>query len=102
MSKGCGTPSKERQIKSRLIVCLALILAFCTSAFADPAAVVTAHSDAFEAAFTACDVPATLKLYENNAAVIRRMGGEAAKGKAEIAKLIKENVRSPEGNHWFK
>jgi hypothetical protein len=46
-------------MKRRLIMCFALILAFCTSAFADPAAVPTAHSDAFGAAFTACDVPAT-------------------------------------------
>jgi ketosteroid isomerase-like protein len=34
-------------------------------------------------------IPATLKLYENNAVMIWPMEGEVAKGKAEIAKLIK-------------
>jgi ketosteroid isomerase-like protein len=73
----------------RFIMCLAMILAFCNSAFADPAAVVKAHSDAFGAAFTACDVPATLKLYEDNAVMIWPFEGEVATGKTEIEKLIK-------------
>ena len=76
-------------MKRRFILCLGGILAFCTSALADPAAAVKAHSDAFAAAFAACDVPATLKLYEDDAIMIWPMEGEVATGKAEIAKLIK-------------
>ncbi len=60
----------------QFIMCLAMILAFCNSAFADPAAVVKAHSDAFGAAFTACNVPATLRLYEDNAVMIWRRTGK--------------------------
>lgn len=76
-------------MKRPLILCLGVSLVFCSSAFADPAAVVKAHSDAFGTAFTSCDVPATLKLYEDNAVMIWPAEGEVAKGKTEIAKLIK-------------
>jgi ketosteroid isomerase-like protein len=87
-------------MKRQLIVCVATILAFCSSTFADPAAVVKAHSDAFGAAFNSCDVPAALKLYEKNAVLIWPGDGEVAKGKAEIAK-INTNVRPLRNNYWY-
>ena len=61
----------------------------CTrTAMADPAAVVKAHSDAFGKAFNSCDVPAALKLYEDNAVLIWPGEGEVANGKAAIARVI--------------
>jgi ketosteroid isomerase-like protein len=76
-------------MKKQLFMCLATNLMLCSSAFADPAAVVKAHSDAFGTAFSSCDVPATLKLYEDNAVMIWPFQGEVATGKPEIEKLIK-------------
>ena len=76
-------------MKEELMVCLAAILLCTGSALADPAAVVKAHSDAFGKAFNACDVPAALNLYEDNAVLIWPGDGEVANGKAEIAKMIK-------------
>jgi len=43
----------------------------------------------FGKAFNACDVPATLNLYEYNAALIWPGEGEVAIGKSAIAKVIK-------------
>src|SRR5215469_13192897 len=76
-------------MKNQLIFCAVAILASATVARGDPAAVVKAQSDAFGAAFNSCDVPAALKLYENNATMIWPGEGEVGKGKTEIAKIIK-------------
>jgi uncharacterized protein (TIGR02246 family) len=76
-------------MKNKVIFCVATILAYANLAFADPAAVVKAQSDAFGAAFNSCDVPAALKLYEDNATMIWPGEGEVGKGKTEIAKIIK-------------
>jgi ketosteroid isomerase-like protein len=76
-------------MKTRLIFCVVAILASAPVALGDPSAVVKAQSDAFGAAFNSCDVPAALKLYENNATIIWPGEGEVGKGKTEIAKIIK-------------
>src|ERR1700757_5519551 len=76
-------------MKKQLMLCLTAILLSSTAAFADPEAIVKAQSDAFGAAFNSCDVPAALKLYEDNATMIWPGEGEVGKGKTEIAKIIK-------------
>jgi uncharacterized protein (TIGR02246 family) len=76
-------------VKQRGVICLATIMMFTGVAAADPAAIVKAHSDAFGNAFNSCDVPAALKLYEENAVLIWPGEGEVASGKAAIAKVIK-------------
>src|SRR5215469_5062953 len=81
-------------MKKRLIFCLMTILSFATAAFGDPASVVKEQSDAFGAAFNSCDVPAALKLYEDNATMIWPGEGEVGKGKTEIAKIIKSECSS--------
>ena len=75
-------------MKKELVICLSAVLV-CGSALADPAAVVKAHSDAFGKAFNACDVPATLNLYQDDAVLIWPGEGEVATGKEAIAKVIK-------------
>jgi hypothetical protein len=75
-----------------LILCVATSLVLCNSAFADPAAVVKAHSDAFGTAFSSCNVPGTLKLYEDNAVMIWPFEGEVATGKTEIEKPDQEGM----------
>jgi uncharacterized protein (TIGR02246 family) len=76
-------------LKRQVILFATITLVLCSSAFADPAAVVKAHSDAFGTAFSSCDIPATLKLYEDNAVMIWPFEGEVATGKAQIKKLIR-------------
>ena len=76
-------------MKKELVICLSAILVCAGSALADPAAVVKAHSDAFGKAFNACDVPATLNLYQDDAVLIWPGEGEVATGKEAIAKVIK-------------
>ena len=78
-------------MKKLVMICLATILMCAGPALADPAAVVKAHSDAFGKSFNACDVPAALDLYEDNAVLIWPGEGEVANGKAAIAKVIKAN-----------
>ena len=77
-----------------VMICLATILMCTRTAMADPAAVVKAHSDAFGKAFNSCDVPAALKLYEDNAVLIWPGEGEVANGKAAIARVIKAECSS--------
>ncbi len=72
-----------------LTIGLATILICSGIAWADPAAVVKAHSDTFGKAFNSCDVPAALNLYEDNAVLIWPVDGEVATGKAAIEKVIK-------------
>jgi uncharacterized protein (TIGR02246 family) len=77
-------------MERRVAICLATILMCAGSALADdPAAVVKALSDSFGNAFNACDVPAALNLYEDNAVLIWPGEGEVAKGKVAIANVIK-------------
>src|ERR1700758_4410899 len=77
-------------MEKRVAICLAMILMCVGSALADdPAAVVKALSDAFGNAFNACDVPAALNLYEDNAVLVWPGEGEVANGKAAIANVIK-------------
>lgn len=78
----------------RLMVCVVTILMTAGSAFADPAAIVKAHSEAFAKAFEACDIPAVLALYEDNATLIWPGEGEVATGKAEIEKVVKATCAS--------
>ena len=78
----------------RAMICLATIVMLARSAWADPAAVIKAHSDAFGKAFHSCDVPAALNLYEENAVLIWPGEGEVANGKAAIAKVIKAECSS--------
>jgi uncharacterized protein (TIGR02246 family) len=76
-------------LKRQVILFATITLVLCSSAFADPAAVVKAHSDAFGTAFSSYDISATLKSYEDNAVMIWPFEGEVATGKAQIKKLIR-------------
>ena len=89
-------------LKRQVILFATITLVLCSSAFADPAAVVKAHSDAFGAAFRSCDIPATLKLYEDNAVMIWPFGGEVATGKAEIKKLTRRECSTARTNRWCR
>ncbi len=73
----------------RIIGCAATILLCAGTALADPQAAVDAHSAAFAKAFEACDIPAVLSLYEDNATMIWPGDGEVATGKAGIEKIVK-------------
>jgi ketosteroid isomerase-like protein len=83
---------------TRMVICLATILMCSGSALADPAAVVKAHTDAFVKAAKACNVPAVVNLYEDNAVLIWPREGEVANGEAAIAKVIKAECSSGAAN----
>ena len=70
-------------------VALALGLMFVASAAADPVVDAQSVNDAFYKATEACDIPAVLDLYEDNAVVIWPGQGEFAVGKAAFRKLLK-------------
>jgi uncharacterized protein (TIGR02246 family) len=74
--------------KRRRLGIISVILLCARVAFADPNAIVKAHSDAFGKAFNSCDVPAALALYEDNATMIWPGDGEVATGKKGIEKII--------------
>lgn len=78
----------------RGLILLAIAMLTSRTALADPASTVKAHSEAFAKAFDACDVPAVLKLYEDDATIIWPGEGEVATGKAAIEKVIKEQCAS--------
>jgi ketosteroid isomerase-like protein len=65
------------------------------AAHADPAADAKTVTDAFNKAFEACDVPAVLALYEDNAIVIWPGQGEVATDKAAFEKIVKANCSGP-------
>jgi uncharacterized protein (TIGR02246 family) len=65
------------------------------TAHADPAADAKTVSDAFTKAFEACDVPAVLDLYEDNAIVIWPGQGDVATSKAAFEKIVKANCSGP-------
>jgi uncharacterized protein (TIGR02246 family) len=66
---------------------IALLVLLEAPAFADPAAVGRKHSEAFQKACTAGDVPGVMALYENDAVAIWPGEGEVATGKDAIEKL---------------
>ena len=61
---------------------------FAAAAFADPVTDAERVNDTFYKAFEACDVPAVLALYEDNAVVIWPGQGEFAIGKAAFRKIL--------------
>ena len=65
------------------------------AAHADPVADAKTVTDAFSKAFEACDVPAVVELYEDNAVVIWPGQGEFATGKPAIEKIVKANCSGP-------
>jgi uncharacterized protein (TIGR02246 family) len=69
-------------------VALALTLIFAAAAHADPAATAQRVNDAFVKATEACDVPAILDLYEDNAVVIWPGQDEYAIGKPAFRKVL--------------
>lgn len=77
------------------LVVLALSAMFTIPAHADAVAEAKAANDAFSKAFEACDVPAVMALYEDNAVLIRPGQGEFAIGKPAIEKVIKGYCSSP-------
>ena len=89
-----GHGKGDDAMKKRGVICLTAILMSAGQALADPAAVVKAQSDAFGQSFNSCDVPAVLKLYEDDAILIWPGEGEVANGKAAIAKVIKAECSS--------
>jgi uncharacterized protein (TIGR02246 family) len=71
------------------IAAAALSLMFTHSANADPLAEVQGVGDAFSKAFAACDIPAIMDLYEDNAVVIWPGQGEFVVGKPAFEKIVK-------------
>lgn len=73
----------------RILVSLAIIMMCAGPAFADATSVVKAQSEAFNKAFTSCDVPAVLALYQDDATIIWPGQGAVATGKEAIEKVVK-------------
>ncbi len=71
-----------------------LFLLAAVPAYAGPVADAKAHSEAFAKAMNARDAEAMLALYADDAHVIWPGQGEEAKGKAEIKKLIDNNLKA--------
>ena len=74
---------------------LALCAMLTGAAYADPVADAKTLTDAFSKAFAACDVPAVVELYEDNAVIIWPGQGEIATGKPAIEKVVKANCSGP-------
>lgn len=68
---------------------LAAGLMFAVAAYADPLATAESVNDAFYKASAACDIPAVLDLYEDDAVVIWPGQGEYAVGKPAFRKILK-------------
>ncbi len=77
------------------IVVLALSATFTVAAHADAVAEAKTLNDAFSKAFEACDVPAVMALYEEDAVLIWPGQGEFAIGKPAIEKVVKGYCSSP-------
>jgi uncharacterized protein (TIGR02246 family) len=71
------------------LLALALSVMFSAAAFADPVGDADSVNDAFYKASAACDIPAVLNLYEDNAIVIWPGQGEYAVGKPAFQKILK-------------
>jgi uncharacterized protein (TIGR02246 family) len=76
-------------------VALALSAMLSSAAYADAVADAKAVNDAFSKAFEACDVPAVLALYEDNAVVIWPGQGEFAIGKPAFEKIVQGYCSAP-------
>jgi ketosteroid isomerase-like protein len=77
---------------TRLVVAAAIVLAWLAPALAeptDPTAIASAHSAKFDKAIAACDVPAVMALYEDDAVAIYPGEGDVANGRPEIEKMVK-------------
>jgi uncharacterized protein (TIGR02246 family) len=72
---------------------MALIVGSVAPVFAGGADPGKAVSDSFGKACSSGDVPAVMKLYEDDATVIWPGQGEVAKGKADIEKLVKDQCK---------
>jgi len=71
------------------LAALAIGLMFSASAQADAVAEAKGVNDAFTEAVEACDIPAVMDLYEDNAVVIWPGQGEFAIGKPAFEKILK-------------
>jgi uncharacterized protein (TIGR02246 family) len=71
------------------VVALLFSLMFAPAAHADAVTEAKNVNDAFNKAFEACDVPAVMDLYEENAVVIWPGQGEFAIGKPAFEKIVK-------------
>jgi uncharacterized protein (TIGR02246 family) len=81
----------ENPIKRHFVLlstALALGLIFAAAAYAEPIANAERVNDAFSKAFEACDIPAVLNLYEDNAVIIWPGEGEYAIGKPAFRKIL--------------
>ncbi|MGH7778899.1 MAG: YybH family protein [Candidatus Binataceae bacterium] len=81
----------------RLVISLGMmaIVSLCAvAAHADPASEAEPVFDAFAKSYAACDVPAMLALYEDNAVLVWPRQDEMAIGKAAIEKVFKENCNA--------
>lgn len=76
-------------------VALLLCSMFAPIVHADPLADAKTVTDAFSKAFAACDVPAVVSLYEDNAVIIWPGEGEFATGKPAIERVVKANCSGP-------
>jgi uncharacterized protein (TIGR02246 family) len=74
---------------------LAVSLMLTGAAYADAVAEAKTVNDAFTKAFEACDIPAVMELYENDAVVIWPGQGEFALGKPAFEKIVKGYCASP-------
>ena len=85
------------------LVVLALSAMFTIPAHADAVAEAKAANDAFSKAFEACDVPAVMALYEDNAVLIWPGQGEFAIGKPAIEKdhqrLLQQSLEAVDQGH---
>ncbi len=77
------------------LAAMAFSAMFSVSAHADAVAEAKTLNDAFTKAFEACDVPAVMALYEEDAVLIWPGQGEFAIGKPAIEKVIKGYCSSP-------
>jgi uncharacterized protein (TIGR02246 family) len=78
-----------------LTAVLTLSVMLTGTAHADPAADAKTVTDAFAKAFAACDVPAVVALYEDDAVIIWPGQGEVATGKPGIEKIVKATCSGP-------
>ncbi len=86
------------RMATRIATSLAALVLSATFAFAaqaDAVAEAKALNDAFTKAFEACDVPAVMALYEDDAVLIWPGQGEFAIGKPAIEKVIQGYCTSP-------
>ena len=69
-------------------VLLALVCSLPAVAFADPAAEVKAHEEAFARACVAGDVAAVVALYADDARLVWPGAGEEGRGKADVERMV--------------